>query len=436
MKKILDQIPKLSEEAFSKFAEGGLEASNFLRWFFFAMFAVASLWSINDENWLIYVYPLMTLLWMVAAFITRPDRQSAGRNASRFLLLDLSIITAGLFICALNLALNTKGSVIFLCYFPVLALAARSLGMFDVLRGAVFTVFVYGAFSIFLVGVFPLTRLLALLAMAIAAAFLSQRPRNEIKAYSESLVAQAYKSGADDRQLELLAGIREVSFPPPQLDLPGIYTTFKHKAGLETSGDIYLATVSPKGPVIFLGDLGLADVKGVLQATRLENTLRLRAERDLSLTELADSFRDLFVAENLSVYGFLARWEGGELKYINAGVHPALYIIKREIIPLEPTAPAFGVGAPSEWNVASLSVNSGDLLLVYTDGAYSGLASTPASGALEMKRLITEFHGGEVNTLCHRVFDCGQPEFQTAADDSTVVVVRKQESPAMARDGQ
>jgi serine phosphatase RsbU (regulator of sigma subunit) len=69
----------------------------------------------------------------------------------------------------------------------------------------------------------------------------------------------------------------------------------------------------------------------------------------------------------------------------------------------------------------------GDLLLLYTDGAYSGLASDRVTGAAEILRLADQFSGGEVNTICHRVFDCGLPEYAPPQDDSTVVIVRRQE---------
>ena len=67
------------------------------------------------------------------------------------------------------------------------------------------------------------------------------------------------------------------------------------------------------------------------------------------------------------------------------------------------------------------------MLLLYTDGAYAGLAKGHARGAEEMLRLVKQFSNGEVNTLCHRVFDCGLPEYTKPTDDSTVVIVRRQE---------
>ena len=67
------------------------------------------------------------------------------------------------------------------------------------------------------------------------------------------------------------------------------------------------------------------------------------------------------------------------------------------------------------------------MLLLYTDGAYAGLASDRENGVREIERMTNEFNSGEVNTLCHRIFDCGQPEYFRALDDSTVVVVRRQE---------
>jgi hypothetical protein len=43
-----------------------------------------------------------------------------------------------------------------------------------------------------------------------------------------------------------------------------------------------------------------------------------------------------------------------------------------------------------------------------------------------MEALAERFSGGEVTTLCHRVFDCAQPGLEPIKDDATVVVIRRQ----------
>ncbi|MFZ4986872.1 MAG: SpoIIE family protein phosphatase, partial [Blastocatellia bacterium] len=67
-----------------------------------------------------------------------------------------------------------------------------------------------------------------------------------------------------------------------------------------------------------------------------------------------------------------------------------------------------------------------DLMVVYTDGVFSKLSSDRAGGVAEIEAMAGRFSGGEVNTLCHRIFDCAQPGFERNPDDATVVVIRRQ----------
>ena len=64
-----------------------------------------------------------------------------------------------------------------------------------------------------------------------------------------------------------------------------------------------------------------------------------------------------------------------------------------------------------------------DLMVVYTDGVFAKLASERQKGIAEIEAMAERFSGGEVNTLCHRIFDCAQPGFERNPDDSTVIVV-------------
>ena len=65
-------------------------------------------------------------------------------------------------------------------------------------------------------------------------------------------------------------------------------------------------------------------------------------------------------------------------------------------------------------------------MIVYTDGLFSKLASDREKGIAEIEAMAGRFSGGEVNTLCHRIFDCAQPGYDRTADDATIVVVRRQ----------
>jgi hypothetical protein len=73
-----------------------------------------------------------------------------------------------------------------------------------------------------------------------------------------------------------------------------------------------------------------------------------------------------------------------------------------------------------------------DQLLIFTDGVFAKLTGSRDEGVKEIQALADKFSGGEINTLCHRIFDCAQPGYDYNKDDSTVVVIRRQPAAASA----
>ena len=70
--------------------------------------------------------------------------------------------------------------------------------------------------------------------------------------------------------------------------------------------------------------------------------------------------------------------------------------------------------------------------MLFTDGLYAKLTVDREQGIAEVEGLAERFSNGEVNTICHRVFDCAQPGLEEPTDDSTLVVVRRQPRAAEA----
>ena len=425
MKKILDQIPHHIDQAFRQFAVATGKSANLLRWLFCCMFAVASLWSWANDATALFIYPAVALLWFIAAVIFR-----VFGKADLFILatwVDLAIISTGLALCAGFGVFNAKGWLLFVCYFPVLALAARRANLLFVLQvGASITV-IYTLLSWWALGAFPLPRLLAIGAMTWAAVALTQKPKSELIAAAQTAVQDAYELGASEKETALLAVFHKQFFPPAQYEMPGLYVSYKHGVGRATSGDFYHAFETLRGPMVVLGDFPGKGLDAAIAATQLQQFISDLAQEKFTLTELLTELNAELRQKNQVVTCVLARWEGAHLHYVNAGHLPAIRISRRttELLPVK--APALGAEANPDFSEAVLEFPKGDLLLLYTDGAYAGLASEPQTGSAEMLRLAEQFGNGEVNTICHRVFDCGQPEYAKSPDDSTVVIVRRQE---------
>ena len=75
------------------------------------------------------------------------------------------------------------------------------------------------------------------------------------------------------------------------------------------------------------------------------------------------------------------------------------------------------------------------IMAVFTqarDGVFAKVTDSRDKGVSEIEALAEKFSGAEVTTLCHRIFDCAQPGYDTNKDDSTVVVIRRQPAAASA----
>ncbi len=428
MKNLLDQVPKRIDEVYEQFGAATQRAANQLRWCFAALFLVATLWSLSDDSAAKFIYPALAVLWLTVALVfgwraKTPPPLHAGLT----LWTDLAIISTGLALCASQGVFNTKGWIIFFCYFPVLALLARRQNLWLVLQAAAFIVVFYTLVSLFTLGSLALPRLLTVGAMAFAALALTRKPKDELVAATQNVVRESYQLGASDKEAEMVAFVHAQSFPPAQYSLPGLYAAYKHGVGTTTSGDFYAAFETASGPMIVLGDLPGNGLDAAMAATQLQRQITQVAREKATLTEVAQELNAKLYRKNQLVSCVFARWEGAYLYYLNAGHLPAIHISKREAKPLYVNAPPLGANEHAEFPEAVIEFQKGDLLLLYTDGAYAGLTNNRQDGAAEILRLADQFSGGEVNTICHRVFDCGLPEYAKPQDDSTVVIVRRQE---------
>ncbi|HEX4949296.1 MAG TPA: PP2C family protein-serine/threonine phosphatase [Blastocatellia bacterium] len=428
MKKLLDQVPPRIDNVFNQFAASAQRSANRLRWFFGVLFVLATLWSIGDDSPVGLIYPMLAGLWFGAALgFGLRAKTKLTNNGILALWIDLAILSLGLLLCAWQGVFNTKGWLILLCYFPVLAMSARRYNFLLVVQAASFIIVFYALVSLFAIGSLALPRLLAIGAMTLATLALTQKPRQELVEATQDAVREAYQAGASEKELEMAAFVHAQSFPPSQYNLPGLYVAYKHGVGTATSGDFYTALETARGPVVVVGDLPGSGLNAAMAATQLQRQIAQLVREKETLAEVATELNAHLHHKGQTASCILARWEGTELHYVNAGHLPMIHISKRETEMLPVNAPLLGAEEHATFTEALLSFQKGDLLLLYTDGAYQGLASDRASGASEIMRLADQFSSGEVNTICHRVFDCGLPEYAQPRDDSTVVIVRRQE---------
>jgi sigma-B regulation protein RsbU (phosphoserine phosphatase) len=235
-----------------------------------------------------------------------------------------------------------------------------------------------------------------------------------------------------------LAGKVQSSFLPGSLPgLPGWEFAASLRSARETSGDFY--------DVIRLanGCLGLlvADVvdKGVPAALLMALSWSLlwsyaAQHPDSPEQVLVEVNRRLLMHlggnQFLTCFYGVLNPENGQLKYVNAG-HPGPLLIQREvgrIDALANTGPPLGVLEDAAWQQGEALLESGSLLLLYTDGLTDACDEQGTFYGIErLMQVVRHQHGSAAQAVHDALlmdidsFVVDVPQF----DDSAVIVVRR-----------
>jgi sigma-B regulation protein RsbU (phosphoserine phosphatase) len=193
-----------------------------------------------------------------------------------------------------------------------------------------------------------------------------------------------------ERELEIGREIQMGFLPSelPQVDGWEIAAYFK--SAREVAGDFYDAFTLPDGNLVcVIGDVCGKGVGAALFMTLFRSLIRATSTADtfsnrkamLSLTPSERllhviSFTNNYVAEThgdanmfATVFIGLINLQDGRLSYINCGNEPALLLKHGVVIDsLRPTGPVIGVIPDARFSVKEISMESRDLLLVFTDG--------------------------------------------------------------------
>jgi hypothetical protein len=191
--------------------------------------------------------------------------------------------------------------------------------------------------------------------------------------------ARALAAVGTRRQELALAGRMQASLlPEVPPDLPGWGLTATWRPARETSGDFYDFIICPDGRLgLVLADVTDKGIGAALYMALSRTLLRTFAEehpyapgevlRAVNQRILEDTHGGLFIT---MFYGLLNP-DSGQLTYSNAGHHPPYLVQKTADHPpsaLMRTGIPLGVDSQAAWGESSVQIDTGDLLLMYTDG--------------------------------------------------------------------
>lgn len=437
IKQVQDRIPQQVDAALAEHVRSAESWAIKIRLWFAVTFVIAATWMWDHPSNAKYIYLAMAAVWLILALGTMAKRGAEEPQVNIGLLLDLTIAHLGLAAFVKYGLFPKLGAGIFLCYFPILAIAANRYRMILVIKLSLFAMIVYAMIS-YLGGSPPWFRLSLLGATAFIFALGSRKPKDLVVTVAKSALQEAYDLGAKQKETEMTAQVHQLFLPPPVVDLPAIWSSSKHGAGTESGGDYYQIFETARGPLVVVGDLSIATGKKyeALAATAdLHKTLSKIISRqgaDPSLPKILDELNADLFEKCRPLTCVLAEWQGEQLHYVNAGHLPLFHLNKPQGAQvaghkqLPVTSGVVGETATATFTESIVPFPARDLLLIYTDGAYAKITNDREKGIAEIEAMAERFSGGEVTTLCHRVFDCAQPGLDQIKDDATVVVIRRQ----------
>lgn len=438
MKQLKESLPKQVDAALEKWARAAEGWATAVRLIFAVAFAASAAWMWSHYSNAKYIYLLLTAAWMVAMAIGLSVKKSSESKVTTMTMIDLTIVHLGLAVFVQQGFFPKLGAGIYLCYFPVLALAANRYRVLLVIIAGLYASVGYAAIS-WWGGSPPWFRLAMLLATTLVFVMGSRQPKDLMVGIASKAAEDAFELGRRQKELELIPQVHQLFLPPPIVDLPQIWSSSKHGAGAETNGDYFHIFDTPRGPLVAVGDLGGQGFKAISEVAALHQQLGRVVSRETSLPKILEELNASVWEKYQGRRPFtcvLTRWEGEQMRYVNAGHLPMIQMSKpqgAQIVghkQLPVTCGAVGIQAEAVFTESVVPFPVRDQLVIYTDGVFAKLAGDRTKGVAEVEALAEKFGGGEVTTLCHRIFDCAQPGFEPNKDDSTVVVIRRQPTAA------
>ncbi len=241
------------------------------------------------------------------------------------------------------------------------------------------------------------------------------------------------KQQAIESEMKVCGDIQGKLFPETLPIVEGFEIFGKSVPHREVGGDYYTFQKRADGTTeAILGDVSGKGLSAALMVSELHTGIHLLSQINATLKENINTL-NLHLHESLIMGKFITLFAArihtdGLVEYALAG-HPPPPVIARDgtIRWLERTGPVLGIG-PNEIRTNSIQMNSGDLLISFSDG-YSETMN-PEGDMFDEERIaqaVTRWQGlplAEIATNLDRVvleFSHGNPP----ADDATLVLFRK-----------
>jgi len=175
---------------------------------------------------------------------------------------------------------------------------------------------------------------------------------------------------------ELQAGhaVQKALLPPQQPMIPGWDVWLYYRAANEVGGDLLdFQKINSTRYGVALGDVADKGLKAALLMAKLQATLRALSPDYDSLAELASkinqiSHRDGLPTSFASLIYLELQENSGTVRFVNAGHMPLMVVSAGNVRELKKGEVALGLSSKAGYNEQSIDLESGDILIAYSDG--------------------------------------------------------------------
>lgn len=244
----------------------------------------------------------------------------------------------------------------------------------------------------------------------------------------------------DHCELQLASEVQKASFPQQPPAIPGLTCTSFYEPARTVGGDYYDFLPLRDGAWgIAIGDVsgkgvGAALVMASLQASLRAQTLYARSK----IENLIGNVNKLFYKSSPEAFFasiFYAEYhpESRILKYVNAGHNPPIVLRRSldrsEVVPLEAGNIPVGVFEDFQYSSKIFQLETGDVLVAYTDGITDSenLTGDPF-GCERLERILCGCNGRDPHEILQHILDelSSHSAGSSQADDMTLLVMQVQ----------
>ena len=238
-------------------------------------------------------------------------------------------------------------------------------------------------------------------------------------------------------EIQIARQVQVMLFPRNHPDLPGWSVWSISRPANDVGGDLidYIELDGFRHAVV-LGDVAGKGLGASLLSAQLQATLRALSIHAASLDDLAARVNETMVRDGISnrfatLFYAELQHDSGSVRYVNAGHNPALAIRSDRIERLGASSVPLGMLEGSQYEEASLNLEPGETLLIYSDGVTEAENhDSEEFGLARLESLVPSLRNVEPETAGHlvlaeidRFLDGLRP-----GDDLSMVIVRRHEA--------